>query len=667
MKTLNRLLIANRGEIAVRIARTARRLGITTIAVCSDADRASPHVLACDEHVPIGGESPAESYLDAEKLLAAAAASQAHAVHPGYGFLSENARFAAAVTAAGLIFVGPPAAAIEAMGNKARARQRMGAAGIAVVPGYDGEAQEEEQLVAAAAQIGFPIMVKAAAGGGGRGMRLVAGPAELPAALRSAASEAAKAFGDGRLILERAVVEPRHVEIQVLADAHGNVIHLGERDCSVQRRHQKIVEEAPSPAVDPVLRERMGQAAVAVAREIGYVGAGTVEFLLDPTGQFYFMEMNTRLQVEHPVTELITGLDLVELQLRVARGERLPLAQQDVAIRGHAIEVRLCAEEPADDFLPRSGTVLDWRAEELVRCDHAVAAGMTVSPWYDSMLAKVIAHGATRAEAIDRLARALDRTTLLGVPTNRSFLARVLRHPAFADGTAVSTAFIGQHFPDALSRAPVPDAHTWALAAWLSVAAAPEAADTPPAWRHWSNGQPLPSPWRARWLAPQALAGEAHAERSGRVRLAPGSAAVESGDARMNVRGMPVARGGTGQVEIDGIELWYRYAWDGAVLWIHSNGGDFAFRCLRREPARTGGDGTAGGAEVRASINGRVLEVAVAPGAEVQAGQRLVVLEAMKMEHEVRASRAGRIAAVNVRSGEQVAPGQWLVRFEGES
>ncbi|HVN41379.1 MAG TPA: biotin carboxylase N-terminal domain-containing protein [Steroidobacteraceae bacterium] len=666
MKTLNRLLIANRGEIAVRIARTARRLGITTIAVCSDADRDSPHVAACDEHIPIGGSSPAESYLDAGKLLAAAAAAQAHAVHPGYGFLSENARFAAAVTAADLIFVGPPAAAIDAMGDKARARQRMAAAGIPVVSGYDGEAQDEATLLAAAEHIGFPVMVKAAAGGGGRGMRLVAAPEELPAALQSAASEAAKAFGDGRLILERAVVEPRHVEIQVLADAHGNAIHLGERDCSVQRRHQKIVEEAPSPAVDPVLRERMGQAAVAVAREIGYLGAGTVEFLLDPNGQFYFMEMNTRLQVEHPVTELVTGLDLVELQLRIARGERLPLTQSEVAIRGHAIEVRLCAEEPADEFLPRSGTVLDWRAEELVRCDHAVAVGMTVSPWYDSLLAKVIAHGATRAEAIDRLARALDRTTLLGVPTNRSFLARVLRHPSFADGSA-STAFIGRHFADAASRAQVPDARTWALAAWLSVAAAPEASATPSAWRHWSNGQPLPNPFRLRWAAPQSLAGSAAVDRSGRVRLAVGTAMVEGGEAAAQVSGMPVAAGATGHVEIDGTELWYRYAWDGAVLWVHANGGEFAFRCLRREPARSGADGATGGAEVRASINGRVLEVTVVPGAEVQVGARLVVLEAMKMEHEVRATRAGRIAAVNVRSGEQVAPGQWLVRFEGES
>jgi geranyl-CoA carboxylase alpha subunit len=665
VKTLNRLLIANRGEIAVRIARSARRLGIATVAVCSDADRASPHVAACDEHVPIGGLLPSESYLVADKIIAAARATGAQAIHPGYGFLSENAAFAAAVEAAGLIFVGPPAAAIEAMGDKARARQRMAAAGIPVVPGYDGEPQLEAHLRAEAARIGFPIMVKAAAGGGGRGMRRVERADDLPAALRSAASEAAKAFGDGRLILERAVVEPRHVEIQVFADGHGHVVHLGERDCSVQRRHQKIVEEAPSPAVDPVLRERMGRAATAVAREIGYVGAGTVEFLLDPQGDFYFMEMNTRLQVEHPVTELVTGLDLVELQLRVARGEPLPVAQEDVRIAGHAIEVRLCAEEPADEFLPRSGPVLDWRPDTLARCDHALAAGMAVSPHYDSMLAKLIAHGATRAEALDRLALALDRTALLGVPSNRAFLARVLRHPAFADGSTVSTAFIDRHFPGGTDRADPPDAATWWLAAWLSVAAAPEsAAFTGSGWRNWSSGRPLPAPWRLRWRAPQALAGAADAERSGQARLSAGRATLECAGTTANAIGTPVAPCVDGEVEIDGAALAYRYAWDGATLWLHTRRGDFAFDCLRRAPRRSAADLAAQADEVRAAINGRVLEVAVAVGAEVAAGQRLCTLEAMKMEHELRAPRAGRLAAVEIAAGQQVAPGQVLMRYE---
>jgi geranyl-CoA carboxylase alpha subunit len=665
VKTLNRLLIANRGEIAVRIARTARRMGIATVAVCSDADRDHPFVTACDEHVPIGGHLPAESYLVIDKIIAAARASGAQAIHPGYGFLSENAAFATVVAGAGLIFVGPPAAAIEAMGDKARARIRMAAAGIPVVPGYDGEDQTPERLLAEAERVGFPIMVKASAGGGGRGMRRVERAEDLPAALASAASEAAKAFGDGRLILERAVVEPRHVEIQVFADAHGHVVHLGERDCSVQRRHQKIVEEAPSPAVDPVLRERMGQAATAVAREIGYVGAGTVEFLLDPEGRFYFMEMNTRLQVEHPVTELVTGLDLVELQLRVARGEPLPFAQQDVRIAGHAVEVRLCAEEPADDFLPRSGTVLDWRPEPLARCDHALATGMTVSPHYDSMLGKVIAHGATRAEALDRLALALDRTVLLGVPSNRAFLARVLRHPAFADGATVSTAFIGRHFPAGPDRADAPDDATWQLAAWLSVATASEGGDVgADEFRPWTSGRPLPAPWRLRWQAPQSLAELGDVERSGHARLVPGGATLESANGSVELRGSPVPPRSDGQVELQGMAFAFRYAWDGATLWLHTRRGDFAFDCLRRTARRSAADLAAQADEVRAAINGRVLEVAVAAGADVAAGQRLCTLEAMKMEHELRAPKAGRIDVVEIAAGQQVAPGQVLMRYQ---
>jgi geranyl-CoA carboxylase alpha subunit len=665
VKTLNRLLIANRGEIAVRIARSARRMGIATIAVCSDADLGGPHVAACDEHVPLGGQLPSESYLVSDKIIAAALAAGAQAIHPGYGFLSENAAFAAAVEAADLLFVGPPSAAIEAMGDKARARQRMAAADIPLVPGYDGDDQSEQRLLDEAGRIGFPVMVKAAAGGGGRGIRRVESADGLPAALRSAASEARKAFGDGRLILERAVVEPRHVEIQVFADSHGRVVHLGERDCSVQRRHQKIVEEAPSPAVDPVLRERMGLAAVAVAREIGYVGAGTVEFLLDPDGRFYFMEMNTRLQVEHPVTELVTGLDLVELQLRVARGEPLPITQDEVRISGHAIEVRLCAEEPADEFLPRSGPVLDWRPEPLARCDHALAAGMTVSPHYDSMLAKLIAHGATRAEALDRLALALDRTALLGVPSNRAFLARVLRHPAFVDGASVSTAFIGRHFPGGAHRTDPPDATTWWLAAWLSVAASAEsAAFIAAGWRNWNSGRAMPMPWRLRWRAPQSLAAAHVTERGGEVRLTPAGAVLGSAGTTATVHGAPTAPCADGEAEVDGVAIAYRFAWDATMLWLHTRHGDFAFDCLRRAPRRSAADLAAQADDVRAAINGRVLAVAVATGAAVTAGQRLCTLEAMKMEHELRAPRDGRLATVEIEAGQQVVPGQVLMRYE---
>jgi geranyl-CoA carboxylase alpha subunit len=449
----------------------------------------------------------------------------------------------------------------------------------------------------------------------------------------------------------------------VIADAAGHVVHLGERDCSVQRRHQKIVEESPSPAVDPVLRERLGQAATAVAREIGYVGAGTVEFLLDPAAQFYFMEMNTRLQVEHPVTELVTGLDLVELQLRIARGESLTFAQQDVRLEGHAVEVRLCAEEPADDFLPRMGTVLDWRADELVRCDHAIAPGLPVSPYYDSMLAKVIAHGTTRGEALDRLARALDRTVLLGVASNRAFLARVLRQPDFADGVAVSTAFIERHFPLAADRATAPDDRTWALAAWLSVAAAPETGSTAAEWRNWTTGRPLPAPWRLDWQAPQSQGGPGSA-RAGRILLEPAGATVLDGERRVKVQGRVVAGCCDGQVEIDGTALPYRYAWHGRALWVHTRAADFQFQCRRRESLRQADAETAASGDLRATINGRVVQFAVAEGELVAPGQRVLVLEAMKMEHDVRACAGGRVAAVAVRLGDQVAPGQLLVRIE---
>ena len=663
MKALTRLLIANRGEIAVRIARTARRLGITSIAVCSDPERNSPHVEACDEYVPLGGDTPAESYLHAERLIRAARAAGADAIHPGYGFLAENAAFAAAVEAAGLVFVGPGPAAIAAMGDKARARRAAAADGISVVPGYDGDAQDAATLAAAGGRIGYPLMVKAAAGGGGRGMRRVSNASDLPAALRAAASEARKAFGDDRLILERVVPAPRHVEIQVFGDRHGNVIHLGERDCSVQRRFQKIIEEAPSPAVDAVLRERMGQAAIAIARGIGYVGAGTVEFLLDASGHYYFMEMNTRLQVEHAVTERVTGLDLVELQLRIARGEPMPVAQHDVRIDGHAVEVRLCAEEPADDFLPRTGEVLDWRADELVRCDHALRRGLAISPEYDSLLAKLIAHGTTRTEALDRLAYALDRTVLLGVPSNRAFLARVLRHPAFVANTGISTGFIAEQFGDDAARAAVPDAPTWSLAAWLSAAAAPESQDVSATWRGWVVGRPLPVPWHIEWEAPQALRG-VERSRAGRVRLDPGGAQIECDADVTPVRGQPVAERCDGEAEVGGQTMRYRYTWQRSTLWLCTRLGDFQFRCRRREARRAADAAAAAADDLRAAINGRVVDVAVAPGAAVAVGQRLLVLEAMKMEHEVRAPRSGHVATIEVRVGEQVAPGQTLVRLQ---
>ncbi|MFT6942965.1 MAG: geranyl-CoA carboxylase alpha subunit, partial [Nitriliruptoraceae bacterium] len=428
------VLVANRGEIAVRVIRSARSAGYRTVAVFSDADVDAPHVHAADVAVRLGPAPSAQSYLDVDAVLAAAAATGAGAIHPGYGFLSENAGFARACADAGIVFVGPSPEAIEVMGDKAVAKRRMQAAGVPCLPGYQGAAQDDDTLIAEAARIGAPLLVKAAAGGGGKGMRLVTDLADLTAALATARREAKASFGDDSMLLERAVTDPRHVEIQVLADTHGTVLALGERDCSVQRRHQKVVEEAPSPAVDDALRTRMQDAAVAVARDVAYVGAGTVEFLLAADGSFAFLEMNTRLQVEHPVTELITGLDLVELQLQIAQGQPLGLTQDDVTLTGHAIEVRLYAEDPDAGYLPQIGTAHRWQAPAGVRVDSGIATGSEVSAHYDPMLAKVIAHGANREEARRRLADALDRTVLLGVRSNRTFLARVLRDARFAAG-----------------------------------------------------------------------------------------------------------------------------------------------------------------------------------------------------------------------------------------
>ena len=451
------LLIANRGEIALRVARTAQRMGVRTIAVHSDADHGAMHVRACDEAVHV------DSYLSIESILRA----PGEAVHPGYGFLAENPAFAEAVIAAGRTWVGPPPAAMKGLGDKANAKALAAKAGVPVLPTYEADPE-------------FPLVIKARAGGGGRGMRLVRSAKELAAALASARSEAEHAFGDGRVLLEKAIPSPRHVEVQVFADAHGNCVHLGERDCSVQRRHQKLIEESPSPAVNAKRREQLGAAAIAVARAAGYVGTGTVEFLLDEAGSFWFIEANARLQVEHPVTEAVTGLDLVEWQLRVAAGEPLPLKQAQVQFAGHAIEARLCAEDPARDFLPQSGTLALWQPAAGVRVDHALESGLEISPFYDSLLAKLVAHGRTRDEARERLAAALDATLALGVTTNKSFLAAVLRDTTFARAGA-TTALLEERF--ARWRAPPVDE---ALARGIHAAACASAAGYGE-WSGWSN------------------------------------------------------------------------------------------------------------------------------------------------------------------------------------
>jgi len=637
MKKLSRLLIANRGEIVLRIARTARAMGIETVAVYSDADGASTHAVACDHAICIGGKAAAESYLLIDKIIAAARESGADAVHPGYGFLSENAAFAQAVSDAGLVFVGPPPSAIGAMGDKAAARQRMAKAGIPIVPGYDGGDQSEARFLDEAKRIGFAVMIKASAGGGGRGMRKVVSEKEFLAELRAASSEAKKSFGDGRLILERAVDRARHVEIQVFADAHGNVVHLGERDCSVQRRHQKVLEEAPSPAVDTNLREKMGAAATAVAREIGYHGAGTVEFLLDSSGNFYFMEMNTRLQVEHPVTEMITGIDLVEWQLRVAQGERLPKQQEEIGFKGHAIEARLCAEDPSKNFLPRTGKVLRWSPGGEARFDVMLQEGMEVSPYYDSMLGKVIAWGETREAALERLATALESSVLLGVTTNRGFLLKLLRHHEFREGENVSTAFIPEHFPDDASRADKADENTWLLAAWLADRKGMKAGQN--AWCGWSNAEPLPRIW---WLSHD---GEL---RRGTITNARGSAEV---------------RGENAHAQFESDRIPPAHAWHDDALWLKSGAGDFCFqRETFRQPVRKREEDNDGIS--RAPLNAKVSQVSVSAGDTVAAGQSLMVLEAMKMEHHIVAGLSGKVKTVSVSAGDQVIPGQMLAEIE---
>ncbi len=648
------LLIANRGEIVARVARTARRMGIATVAIASDADRGAPYLATCDHAVSIGGERAVDSYLRIDAVIAAAVASGAEAIHPGYGFLSENAAFADAVQAAGKVWIGPPPEAMRTLGDKSSARQRMRAAGVPVLPGYDGLGQDPATLRREALRLGFPLMVKAVAGGGGRGMRLVDSEAALDAALVSAAAEAGAAFGDMRLLLERALARARHVEIQVFADAHGHVIHLGERDCSLQRRHQKLVEEAPSPAVSPALRRRMGEVAVAVAREVGYRGAGTVEFLLDRDGAFWFIEMNTRLQVEHAVTEALVGVDLVEWQLRVAAGESLPLGQDEALARfeagGHAIEARLCAEDTAHGDLPQSGRIARWQAPGDVRVDHALASGAVVPPFYDSMLAKLVASAATRDEARTRLAHALDRTVCLGVTTNRGFLARLLRSPAFAAGE-IDTGFLAR---DVSARdAPSP---SWLEALCAAAAALLPRRALPPLFSGWSSSprldltvplrvDPATSAWQLTGTRDDVRAArEGVAHRIVDLRRIEGGAGDHGFDVEAIVDGRPVRAVGC----VDGDAI--RWLADGIEL----DAVDARLRGARRDtPAAAG--------LLLAPMHGRVVAIEVEPGARVEVGALLLVIEAMKMEHAVRAPLGGTVAALHVRTGDQVATRQPLV------
>jgi geranyl-CoA carboxylase alpha subunit len=644
-----KILIANRGEIALRIMRTARRLGYGVVAVYSDADRESLHVREADEAVRIGEALPAQSYLNIGALIAAAKLSGADAVHPGYGFLAENEDFAQACRDAGLVFIGPSPESIKAMGNKAGAKEIMRAAGVPCVPGYQGADQSDAVLLAEAEKIGFPIMIKAVSGGGGRGMRLVVDAAGFADTLRSARSEAQGAFGDATVILERAIADPRHIEIQVFGDRHGNVIHLGERDCSVQRRHQKLIEEAPSPAVTPELRARMGEIAVNAIKSIGYEGAGTLEFLLDAKSAFYFMEMNTRLQVEHPVTEAITGLDLVELQLRVASGEPLGLRQEDIQFSGHAIEVRLCSEDAAHDFMPQSGKMARWQMPDSLRVEHALQSGSEIPPFYDSMIAKIISFGATRDEARRRLIHGLEQTVAFGVTTNQSFLAASLRHPVFAAGEA-TTSFISSHRGELLARRE--DARSEAaLAAVLLFVTDPY---SPP----WRGGRSLaaafPLPVRLE------LNDVIQDAEVGRERDGGHYAGLDNKLYGVEIHGLD---GDTIRIRSNGQTESFKWSRDGDRLFLLRRGVTFAIRDLTRaapaSAAATGGDG-----KVRAAMNGRVVAILVKPGEKVAAGQPVMTLEAMKMEHVHTADIAGTISAIDVVEGEQVTTGKIVVEIE---
>ncbi|MGH8504356.1 MAG: acetyl/propionyl/methylcrotonyl-CoA carboxylase subunit alpha [Stenotrophobium sp.] len=669
-KRFTKVLVANRGEIAVRVIRGARKLGYKTVAVYSDADKDSLHVFEADEAVRIGPAPARESYLSIDNIIAAARQSGAQAIHPGYGFLSERGDFAQAVQAAGLVFIGPDPHSIEAMGNKSASKIRMIAAGVPCVPGYQGDDQADETLVKEAKKAGLPVMVKAAAGGGGRGMRLVHDENDLLASIQSARSEASNAFGSGQLLIEKAVMEARHVEIQIFGDRHGNVIHLGERDCSVQRRNQKVVEEAPSPAVNDALRSKMGEAAVAAAKAVDYVGAGTVEFMLAGDGQFYFLEMNTRLQVEHPVTELVYGVDLVEWQLRIAQGEALPLTQAQVLARrkGWAIEVRLCAEDPHDNYMPQSGPVLDWSVPSGdgggsqqgivpgVRVDTYLRSGTAISPYYDSMQAKIIAWGEDRETARQRLLKALESTTLLGVTSNKDYLARILAHEAFAKGD-FSTAFIGKYFPQEKLASYSPTTRHLALSAVALYLADAErlaaANDLTGEFIGWHSSHETATLFKLRWRDREyALAVQV---REGHV-----FSAVVAGE-QIAITVPRSFKDGFHYI-VDGVQGKARVAHDGDIVWLAAQGVTDCYTDITLAPAQAVAAGADG--RILANSDGKIVAVHVQAGERVEKGKTLVVLEAMKMEFQLATPVAGTIEAVNVKAGDQVKGRQLLVKVK---
>ena len=665
----SKILIANRGEIACRVIKTARRLGIKTVAVYSDADRGARHVAMADEAVHIGPSAARESYLVAEKIIEAARRTGAQAVHPGYGFLSENAGFAEACAKAGLVFIGPPPAAIRAMGSKSEAKKIMEKAKVPLVPGYHGDDQSPDLLAKEAGRIGFPVLIKASAGGGGKGMRVVEEQAKVADALAGAKREAKAAFADDHVLIEKYLTRPRHIEIQVFADGHGGCLYLFERDCSIQRRHQKVIEEAPAPNMDPLRRKAMGEAAVAAARAIGYQGAGTVEFIADQDGTFFFMEMNTRLQVEHPVTEAITGQDLVEWQLVVAAGGRMPLTQDELRIDGHAVEVRLYAEDPARNFLPSTGTLVHLKLPEEgahVRVDTGVRQGDTVTPFYDPMIAKVIVHDRDRTSALRRMAALMGETEVVGVTTNAALLKALCSHPAFVGGE-VDTGFIERHRATLFATLAPADDRAFAIA---TLARLVEWQDRAP-----TQGDPH-SPWNeqngfrlldeghdeVRWKdGERDVTVIARRLRGGGLRLELPGGAQEARVRRTDDDKLAIGLGDdtfvatvVRRVAIDG----------GADYTLFADGRSRRLRLV--DPLDLSMYEAAGAAEatVRAPLPGKIIDLRVKAGDTVSKGQPLLVLEAMKMEHTLAAPADGTIKSVRYAVGEQVNEGAELVEFE---
>lgn len=678
--SFQKVLVANRGEIAVRVIRSAQSLGYRTVAVFSEADSNAPHVAIADEAICIGGAPVGESYLVADKIIAAAKKTGADAIHPGYGFLSENSAFAKDCVDAGITFIGPRPDAIDLMGSKRQSKIAMIAAGVPCIPGYEGADQDEEVLKKAAIEIGMPVMLKASAGGGGRGMRLVTDAKDLGELIKSARSEALNAFGNGELIIEKAVLQPRHIEIQVFADSYGNTVYLGERDCSVQRRHQKVVEEAPSPFVSPEMRQAMGEAAVNAAKACNYVGAGTVEFLADSEGNFYFLEMNTRLQVEHPVTELITGLDLVAMQLRAAAGDKLSITQEDVTLTGHAMEVRLYAEDPGANFIPQTGLINLWQpaSGDGIRIDSGIKAGInegqTVSSFYDPMLAKIIAYGENREEARRRLVRAVEDSHLLGIKDNRTFLAAILGNKTFIDGEA-TTAFIGEDFNDDASLKPL-KAQTKEVA--LAAALFAVAKDS-----NQNGNKNSGTGWQNNNVGSRVLKLSCEDETfelelsavNNRIEISYVDTSADESKKQASLEIMEQS------------ENTLTYVFDDVVRTVvynrtnsNLNGQGEALGCEQVHLAAPYGNLTftdislqsakknkGGSDQVLASMDGGMVDVMVKVGDVVEAGQTLAVLEAMKMEHPLKAGVAGTISEVLVQAGDQVKGRQKLIQILAET